>query len=150
MKSQTIMLDSIQASIDKFQEKFFLENLEMLHSISEEETFGQDKSLDDDKIFNAIEWILFHTRKNAGLDDFQHKLLKNVLRNDLNRDFTPQKDTRPIHERTDKGREYLTDSIYNLILSDIPTQLDNKQFTTYIKNLIQLRKSIPRTMSTKR
>ena len=150
MKNDATMLDSINLSIEKFQEKFFLEDLEILHSIKDDETFGVDKHFDDEKIFEALEWIFFHTNKKQGLSDFQHKLLKDVLTNDLNRDFTPQKDKRPIHERVDKGREYLTASIYNLLLSERPQQLDTQKFSTYIKNLIQLRKSVPLTQTIKR
>lgn len=149
-KNALTLIDSINASIKENQEKFFLEDLELLYTISKEEDFGKNRVVDDGKIFNAIEWILFHADKQNGLTDFQLKLLRDVLKNDLNKEITPQKDTRPPHQRIDKGKNYFADSIYNVILSEKPQTINNKKLCEYINKLIQLRRNPQFVIMTKR
>ena len=134
-------VDRINLSIQENQEKFFLEDLEILHDISKEENFGKDKVVDNGKIFNALEWMFFHANENKGLTKFQFKLLRDILKNDLKKQITPQNDHRPPHQRIDKGREYLEDSIYNILLSEKELSDENRQkLCNYIKELLNLRK----------
>ena len=134
-------IDGINASIKENQEKFFLEDLELLYAISQEEDFGKDKVVDNGKIFNALEWIFFHVDENKWLTRFQFKLLKDILKNDLKKQITPQNDPRPPHQRIDKGREYLEDSIYNVLLSEKElTEESRKKLCKYMQELLNLRK----------